>query len=102
MVEDSEYGAMLFSASVSAMRKSFLRFVDLVSIEIQVCVRIPLFTNDGTWSVTNISSRARRAECPIRHSARQKSEFELEPRHDFTFAESSRAPLSKPVTSSSS
>jgi hypothetical protein len=33
MVEDSEYGAMLFSASVSAMRKSFLRFADLVSIE---------------------------------------------------------------------
>jgi hypothetical protein len=32
MVEDSKYGAMLFCASVSAMRKSLLRFADLVSI----------------------------------------------------------------------
>jgi hypothetical protein len=49
--------------------------------------------------VTDISSRAGQAECPIRHSARQKSELELGPEHDFTLVEPSQAPLSKPVTS---
>jgi hypothetical protein len=46
-------------------------------------------------------SRAGRAECPIRHSARQKTELELELGQEFTLAEPSQAQHSIPVTSSS-
>jgi hypothetical protein len=34
-----------------------------------------------------VYSQARRVECPIRHSTRQKIELELEPGHKFTIAE---------------
>jgi hypothetical protein len=48
-----------------------------------------------------MSSRAGRAECSIRHSARQKTELKLELGQEFTLGEPSQAQYSIPVTSSS-
>jgi hypothetical protein len=50
-------------------------------------------------SIADISSQAGRAECPIRHSTRQKTELELG--RDFVLGEPSQALYLIPITSSS-